>query len=135
MKLSRLFPHVTCILSQCSEWESLSKPQSDSVIREIPALTNITLLYGRVSDYEIESHLSRQWHQVYGKTKSDSMAVSRLRAVWGNHEACVGMQVELAHHAEEEAINKQKRQLKLQNNKRLKSRLQRNFLASNLRGS
>ena len=34
------------------------------------------------------------------------MAVSRLRAVWGNHEAFIGMQVELAHQTEVEAINK-----------------------------
>ena len=92
------FPHnVPRILSRCSEWDSLSKLQSDRVLACIPALTDIALHNGKVTDTEIESHLAGTGIIFIGRKKSETAAVSRLRAVWGNNEGFVGEQVELAH--------------------------------------
>jgi hypothetical protein len=50
-----------------------------------------------VTDTEIESHLAGTGIIFIGRKKSETAAVSRLRAVWGNNEGFVGEQVELAH--------------------------------------
>ena len=103
-KSAGFFPHDTSrILSRCSEWETLTKLQSDRVLQEIPALTQIALVNGQVTDAQIESQLAGSDIVFIGKPKKESMAVSRLRAVWGNNDIFVATQVEIAAVKEEEA--------------------------------
>jgi hypothetical protein len=92
------YPHkVPRVLSRCSEWGGLTKLQSDRVLAGIPSLTDIALHKGKMTDNEIESQLVGSGITFIGRKKSVTAAVSRLRAVWGNHEGFVGEQVELAH--------------------------------------
>jgi hypothetical protein len=73
------------------------------VLQEIPALTQIALVNGQVTDAQIESQLAGSGIVFIGKVKKESMAVSRLRAVWGNNDIFVATQVEIAAAKEEEA--------------------------------
>ena len=114
-KSAGFFPHDTSrILSRCSEWETLTKLQSDRVLQEISALTQIALVNGQVTDAQIESQLAGSGIVFIGKVKKESMAVSRLRAVWGNNDIFVATQVEIAAVKEEEAQEvEKKRETKL----------------------
>jgi hypothetical protein len=48
------YPHnVPRIRNRCSEWDGLTKLQSDRVLAGIPALTKIALRKVKVTDHEI----------------------------------------------------------------------------------
>ena len=84
------------------------------MLQEIPALTQIALVNGQVTDAQIESQLAGSDIVFIGKPKKESMAVSRLRAVWGNNDIFVATQVEIAAVKEEEAQEAEtKREVKM----------------------